>query len=191
MVPPRGCPHAVRWACKPRPKFKENGDGGLMQAGGARQSAACWRMPRCRCWRNRYSAPVPGCRFPPLLPLGTSNNTRPASWAAKCCSALPAAFLLPGPGCRKRGRSPRRVFDLRLAAKRVRRGGRLNVARRRLSPSESQVPAVLAVAFLVPGPCSRRSLAREIFHNLNVSRIFAETLTSTGTFKKRACFDQK
>jgi hypothetical protein len=40
-------------------------------------------------------------------------------------------------------------------------------------------------------PCSRCSFGREIFHDLNVSRIFAETLTSTGTFKKRAHFDQK
>jgi hypothetical protein len=43
----------------------------------------------------------------------------------------------------------------------------------------------------LPVPGSRRSLRCEIFHNLNVSRIFAETLTSTGTFKKRAHFDQK
>ena len=37
MVPPRGCPHAVRGASEPRP------------APGSRQPAACRRMPRCRC----------------------------------------------------------------------------------------------------------------------------------------------
>jgi len=55
-------------------------------------------------------------------------------------------FAVPGPGSRKRGRSPRRVFDLRLAA---------NVARRHPLPSGSRVPAVLAVSVRFPGPSSR------------------------------------
>ena len=44
---------------------------------------------------RRFRMPVPDCRFPPLLRLAAPNNTRPASWAAKCCSASPFAVPVP------------------------------------------------------------------------------------------------
>jgi len=44
---------------------------------------------------RRFRLPVPDCRFPPLLRLAAPNNTRPASWAAKCCSASPFAVPVP------------------------------------------------------------------------------------------------
>jgi len=109
--------------------------------------------------RGPYSTPVADCRLPvpAVVVFGRACNTRPASWAAKCCSASPFAVLFPGS----------RPF-------------------RRLSPSRSLVP-VPAFAFMnvflipprfpvagsrrcllpswspVPGPRSRRSCCRTPF----------------------------
>jgi hypothetical protein len=90
--------------------------------------------------------PLPGsrrssCHSAIRNPQSAIRNAFPAS--RRCLS--PCRSPVPGP--RKRGR-------LRLPAKRAQRAGRLNAARRRLSPSCSRVSAVLAVSVLVPGPRS-------------------------------------
>jgi len=46
---------------------------------------------------RRFRLPVAGCRFPPLLSLAARNNTRPASWAAKCGASAPFAIIVPVP----------------------------------------------------------------------------------------------
>jgi hypothetical protein len=80
-------------------------------------------------------------------------------------SAIRNAFPGPRSGIRKRGR-------LRLPAKR-------------------SLPWALAFDSAIRNPQSAIPFPVPAVRAMHVSRIFAETLTSTGTFKKRACFDQK
>jgi len=157
----------------------------LPGAGTGGKTCPCRAMMAASDTVRRFRLPVPCSR------LGL-YDCRPG----RSPGFLVAARMLPGrcPGLhakrvRRGGRLnvDRRCLWPRLTT-RVRRGGRLNVAGRRLSTSCSPVP----------GPCSRlHDLyrcalgAREMFHGVNVSRVSEMRLTSTGTCQNRACFDQK
>jgi hypothetical protein len=147
-----------------------------------------WALAFHSAIRNPQSAtpfPVPGV----VGVLGRANNTRPASWAAKCCSAWPLALPIRGPPvllaiphfalrtphwavplpavvcCLPGPRSPVPVPAVKPLStwSLFHPCSRLPLpgSRRCLLPSWSPVP----------GPCSRRSLCCEIFHDLNVSAI--------------------
>jgi len=166
MVPPRGCPHAVRGACEPRPS---SGQASQIEC---RRLAVAFVPHRCVSWR---SFPVanptrPGRRGA----FRRACNTRPASWAAKCGAPAPFAVIVPVAGCRCCCLWPR------LTA-RAQRAGRLNVARHRPSLSRSLVPVPAFSAIPVPRspfpfsqPSPTCSQAREMFHGVNVSRISAK-----------------
>jgi hypothetical protein len=68
--------------------------------------AALLEPPLCRSFcveftrrGGHFAFGLPGPPFPPMSSLAASDNTRPASWAAKCCQASVPAVRAPSP-CR-------------------------------------------------------------------------------------------
>jgi hypothetical protein len=126
-------------------------------------------------------------RTPAHIVRGTSR-TRGRLGPRPTTRAQQAGRLKPGPGAGRYAimnaiRIPP-PFPVRVPENAVACGSRLNAACLGPWPSNphSEIRNPQFLSRFPPFPSC------EIFHNLNVSRIFAETLTSTGTFQKARAF---